>query len=393
MKRAMRQYRTNQFHSALISIFVLFGSLFSQAQRSSALAGTTTAPQLKFTGTLTDVSGKPLSGAFGVTFFVYKDEHGGAPLWLETQDVQADAAGHYSVLLGSATVDGIPLRLSRSAKMYWISTQASGQQESARAPYFLNGAQTNGVDGTTYSGNWSGYVVQGSGFSIATGSWHVPEVACTKTPNDFSMVWVGIDGYADGTVEQVGTSSNCGGTDGTTPQYSAWYEFFEPPGVPRVVITSVPVEAGDIIGAYIEYSVLDIPFGVDIQYWTVWLKDYTTGQSYTDTFPYNSNQQRASAEWIVERPCCDDDGNDEPLADFGVVNLGGYLTAVPGTNYAADSSFEGNIGQFPSEDVIALTMTSNGKSSGTTLAVPGALEGMGGSAEGSFQVTWKATGP
>ncbi len=377
-----------QVHVALVSILLLC-SLFSQAQRRVAPANNAER-LLKFSGTLTDVSGKPLGGVVGVTFLVYKDEHGGAPLWLETQNVQADAAGHYSALLGNATVDGMPFSLFRSAEVRWISTQISGQEESARVPYVLNGADLNGAENTTYSGNWSGYVVKGSEFSLATGSWHVPEVNCNKTPNDFAAVWVGIDGYANDTVEQVGTSSNC---TGTTPQYFAWYEFYEPPGVPRVVIQSVPVKAGDIIGAYVQYSVISNPLLViQFQYWTVWLKDYTTGKSYSSQVPYNSSQQRDFAEWVVERPCCDDDGNDEPLADFGWVNFGGYLTGVPGTNWATDSSTSGFIGDF-GDHVIELTMASPDNSKGTVLAEPGALQGQEFSTGSSFTVTWKATGP
>jgi hypothetical protein len=35
-----------------------------------------------------EVNGKPLAGVVGVTFYLYKDQEGGAPLWLETQNVQ-----------------------------------------------------------------------------------------------------------------------------------------------------------------------------------------------------------------------------------------------------------------------------------------------------------------
>jgi hypothetical protein len=235
---------------------------------------------------------------------------------------------------------------------------------------------------TATSADWSGYVVNGSEFTLATGSWHVPEVNCSATPNDYSIFWVGIDGWANDTVEQVGTSSNCGGKTGKTPEYSAWYEFYVPPGVPRVVITSVPVSAGDVIGAYVYYNLIK-----DKPYWTIWLEDYTTGKSYTRNVPYNG-QQRATAEWIVERPCCNSDNDDEPLADFHKANFGGYLTGVPDTNYAADSTTSGNIAVF-GDQVTAITM----EYAGTVLATPGPLEGEGGSTGGSFTVTWHATGP
>src|SRR5579871_6644164 len=68
-------------------------------------------PVVNFGGILTDQNNKPLSGTLGVTFSLYKDEQGGSPLWLETQNVQADKTGHYSVVLGSTTSHGIPSAL------------------------------------------------------------------------------------------------------------------------------------------------------------------------------------------------------------------------------------------------------------------------------------------
>src|SRR5580704_9918548 len=47
------------------------------------------------------------------------------------------------------------------------------------------------VPGGAESENWSGYAVTGSNFTFAKGSWHVPEVDCTKTPNTYSAFWVG----------------------------------------------------------------------------------------------------------------------------------------------------------------------------------------------------------
>src|SRR5215467_13651331 len=63
---------------------------------------------IKFAGTLTDINHKPLTGTVGVTFSLYKEQTGGSPLWMETQNVDLDKNGHYSVLLGSASAHGIP---------------------------------------------------------------------------------------------------------------------------------------------------------------------------------------------------------------------------------------------------------------------------------------------
>jgi trimeric autotransporter adhesin len=107
---------------------------------------------IRFSGIAKDETGKPMSGVLGMTFALYKDEQGGAPLWVETQNVRADTAGHYTVLLGSASADGIPLSLFSSAEAHWISTQISGQPESGHVlllsvPYALKAADAETLGG------------------------------------------------------------------------------------------------------------------------------------------------------------------------------------------------------------------------------------------------------
>lgn len=105
----------------------------------------------KFAGRLSDLNGKPLSGVVGVTFALYKDQQGGAPLWLETQNVRADNAGHYSVMLGSTTAEGLPADVFSSGDARWLGVQPAGQPEQPRVmllsvPYALKAedAQTLG---------------------------------------------------------------------------------------------------------------------------------------------------------------------------------------------------------------------------------------------------------
>ena len=97
---------------------------------------------VKFAGALNDTAGKPLTGTIGVTFLLYKEQAGGAPLWVETQNVRSDASGHYSVMLGSTTNHGIPADAFVAGEARWIGVQVSGQAEQARVqlvsvPYAL----------------------------------------------------------------------------------------------------------------------------------------------------------------------------------------------------------------------------------------------------------------
>ncbi|HVM94708.1 MAG TPA: hypothetical protein VMT67_17930 [Terriglobales bacterium] len=107
---------------------------------------------VKFTGTLSSADGKPLSGTQGVTFLLYKDETGGAPLWMETQNVQADKNGRYSVTLGAANAHGLPADVFMTGEARWLAVQASGLAEQARAllvsvPYALKAGDAETLGG------------------------------------------------------------------------------------------------------------------------------------------------------------------------------------------------------------------------------------------------------
>ena len=140
-------------HARVVVIaLLLFGCLATQAQQVVATNPNVAVPPLvKFSGALTDSNGKPLTGVVGVTFLLYKDEQGGAPLWLETQNVTADKNGHYTAMLGSTTSTGLPADIFVAGEARWLAVQLQGQREQARVlllsvPYALKAgdAQTLG---------------------------------------------------------------------------------------------------------------------------------------------------------------------------------------------------------------------------------------------------------
>jgi hypothetical protein len=109
-------------------------------------------PVVKFGGVLTDASGKPVTGTVGVTFALYKDQEGGAPLWMETQNVQPDKTGHYSVMLGATSSHGLAGDLFVSGEPRWLGVQLQGQAEQARTvlmsvPYALKAADAETIGG------------------------------------------------------------------------------------------------------------------------------------------------------------------------------------------------------------------------------------------------------
>lgn len=109
-------------------------------------------PLVNFTGVVADVNGKALTGVVGVTFYLYKDSQGGAPLWMETQNVHPDNSGHYSVMLGSTTSSGLPSDIFVAGEARWLGVQAQGQAEQPRvllvsAPYALKALDAETLGG------------------------------------------------------------------------------------------------------------------------------------------------------------------------------------------------------------------------------------------------------
>ncbi len=90
------------------------------------------------------------------------------------------------------------------------------------APGFLNASSTIQITAASVSDSlWSGYVAQpGKGSVTAVGAtWVEPTVT---GPGDTS-IWVGIDGYGNSTVEQIGVQSQQ--VNGVTV-YTPWIEFY-----------------------------------------------------------------------------------------------------------------------------------------------------------------------
>jgi len=126
------------------------------AQQDAPAAATlsnSSVPMLsKFNGTLTDINSKPITTVSGVTFSLYAEAEGGAALWMETQNVQPDKNGRYSVTLGSSKSTGLPADVFASGQARWLGVQVSGQAEYPRmllmsVPYALKAADAATIGG------------------------------------------------------------------------------------------------------------------------------------------------------------------------------------------------------------------------------------------------------
>jgi hypothetical protein len=127
-------------------------TVFSQIAKSTAATSVVVPRLIRFGGVLTDNRGKILHGTVGMTLALYKENQGGAPLLLETQNVPVDEKGHYSLLLGATREQGVPMELFTSGEARWLGIQVEGQAEQPRVllvsvPYALKAQEAETLEG------------------------------------------------------------------------------------------------------------------------------------------------------------------------------------------------------------------------------------------------------
>jgi hypothetical protein len=193
-----------QLGRTISTLVILLCSLFSQAQQTVATNTSVTVPPLmNFSGALTDVNGKPLSGTVGVTFLLYKESQGGSPLWLETQNVQPDNTGHYTVMLGSTSSTGLPSDIFVAGEAHWLGIQVQGQQQEEQprvllvsAPYALKAGDAETIGGLPASAFvLAGPVGSGKSSSSPEASNGTPSMRKSSPPANADVTGTGTVGY------------------------------------------------------------------------------------------------------------------------------------------------------------------------------------------------------
>ncbi|MFZ3211987.1 MAG: hypothetical protein WA188_10760, partial [Terriglobales bacterium] len=140
-----------------VMLFLVLGwvsvvSAQSAPAAPAAWTASTAVPRLvKFSGVVTDAAGNPRSGVTGMTFALYKDQAGGAALWLETQNVTLDVQGRYTVLLGANSAEGVPLDAFTANEAQWLGIHPEGLPEQrvllVSVPYALKAADAETLGG------------------------------------------------------------------------------------------------------------------------------------------------------------------------------------------------------------------------------------------------------
>ena len=216
----------------LLTVVFLVASLVAQSQMAPIPSTSAQVPRLvKVSGMLNDGTGKALTGIVGVTFSLYKDQEGGAALWLETQNVRADGNGRYSVSLGGSEPEGLPADLFAAGQARWLGVQASGQSEQPRilllsVPYALKAADADTLGGLPASafilaaparmssGTLSG--PEGNPEATAAGT-NVPQASVTGSgTTNHVPLWTSSSTIGDSVLFQLGSGATAKVGIGTT---------------------------------------------------------------------------------------------------------------------------------------------------------------------------------
>jgi hypothetical protein len=215
--------------------------------------------------------------------------------------------------------NSLPAGTDHVQASYSGSTDAQYDPSSATATVTVLKAR---APGKTTTPNWAGYVATNDTYTSVSGSWTVPKANCGNFPTgdalSSSSTWVGIDGWGNGNVEQIGTDSNCASF---TEEYHAWWEMAQPDlvkgaphsiGVPGV---SYQVSPGDAMTGTVTLT------GTPGTY-TLTLTNNTRGWTYTTT-QTNTAASGVSAECIEEQPGGLFGVPPAPLTNFGSVTFTG----------------------------------------------------------------------
>jgi hypothetical protein len=189
----------------------------------------------------------------------------------------------------------------------------------------FSGSQISGPrmsPNTTKSLNWCGYASFTSTDNPEIGSvtgvwgtWNVPKLH--PSLNDrYSACWVGIDGYSNQTVEQIGTAQYWqGGQQVNSVWFSLYpFSFYQ--------LNFFPIAAHDTFRALVTHSI-DGAFEMIIE-------NLTQGVYFQIPvrFALAPGTQRNSAEWIVEAPS--EEATVLPLAHFSPVHFRNCVAQIRG---------------------------------------------------------------
>jgi hypothetical protein len=164
------------------------------------------------------------------------------------------------------------------------------------------------------------------GFTCVEAIWVQPKVRCRGTSIQSSVYWVGLGGFDQRSLVQVGTESLCSGGKAVT---SAWHE-----SLPRErfsIRTGLPIAVGDRIWVQVRW--------LGGSGYRISLADLTSRRHF-EVEVTNKTLKRTSAEWIVEAPTvgCPSRCRTLKMPDFATVRFQGTWTTIGGLRQPLDAA-------------------------------------------------------
>ena len=196
---------------------LLLSALLSAQQAAVSTSSVAAVPRLvNFSGRAIDAEGKVIGGVAGITFSIYSEESGGAPLWLETQSVKTDARGNYTAQLGATKADGLPLDLFSTSAERWLGVRINGGEEQPRVlllsvPYALKAEDAATLGGLPASAFMlAGAPIAGAATadSTATPSALPPATVSGSGTADYLPLWSSSSALANSVMFQSGSGSS-----------------------------------------------------------------------------------------------------------------------------------------------------------------------------------------
>jgi hypothetical protein len=141
--------RVSRIAIAILSLVLTTAAAQSPASDSAVAQ---VPPVIQFSNIVLDRFGNPLTGEVVITFALYNNAQGGEPLWSETQNIELDSTGHYSVYLGITKAYGLPTTLFTTGQAHWLGVKVAGQEEQTRVflvsvPYAMKAGDAATVGG------------------------------------------------------------------------------------------------------------------------------------------------------------------------------------------------------------------------------------------------------
>jgi len=176
-----------------------------------------------FSGTVKDLTGKPLTGPVDLNFAIYKEQTDAAPLWQESQTLNVDEQGHYTALLGAMQAEGLPVDLFTSGEARWLGLSVGKLPEQPRVllvsvPYALKANDAEMLGGKPASAYAlapaaESATSQGTGTPGATGprGAATPDVAAPGKPKSGpkpNVAGTGTQNYIPRWTDSAGTLGN-----------------------------------------------------------------------------------------------------------------------------------------------------------------------------------------